>query len=428
MPENERASVFEASQIGKETTPGTAVPALKRLLCTMFDIKPVVPVTPYRPFGSLASTTAIRRKEHTEGSIEGVLCYNDIVYLASSNICEPVISTPGGATNAREWLFVPQNWRPNNAVTFTIEQGSYAGAARAVNCRVNSFGFTISEAEANVTGAVIGQTLAETAVYMSTSEVQVVDLGGATGGTFTLTFNAVATAALAFNASAATVETALEGLSTIGAGNATVALDGADYVVTFINELGQTNVATLVLGAGSLTGATSPGVSTTTAGAAPTDIAENPVSPKDVSVYVSDDNSSYTQLDRCLEFEFGLSDRYGMLKTLDAREDSWSAAPDKAPGFTGRLVVALDSQGLEFMDNLRGADTRYLKIVCEDPDNEIETGQTFMIELIVPFKFIENDRGDRDDVRAATFEFEPMYNSTLGGFMQLTVRNALTAL
>ena len=41
----------------------------------------------------------------------------------------------------------------------------------------------------------------------------------ATGGTFTLTFNGQTTAPLAFNATAAQIEAALEALSNIGAGN-----------------------------------------------------------------------------------------------------------------------------------------------------------------------------------------------------------------
>jgi HK97 family phage major capsid protein len=57
----------------------------------------------------------------------------------------------------------------------------------------------------------------------ATNEVQTVTItGSATGGTFTLTFRGATTSGLAYNAAAATVQTALQGLSTIGSGNATV--------------------------------------------------------------------------------------------------------------------------------------------------------------------------------------------------------------
>jgi hypothetical protein len=51
-----------------------------------------------------------------------------------------------------------------------------------------------------------------------TNEVQVVTLTGATAGTFTLTYSGQTTGAIAYNASAAAVQTALQALSNIGAG------------------------------------------------------------------------------------------------------------------------------------------------------------------------------------------------------------------
>src|SRR5260221_780463 len=56
-------------------------------------------------------------------------------------------------------------------------------------------------------------------------------------GTFTLTFNGQTTGPLGFNATAAQVQTALQGLSTIGAGNVTVAQFGNLYTVTFVGAL-----------------------------------------------------------------------------------------------------------------------------------------------------------------------------------------------
>ena len=50
-------------------------------------------------------------------------------------------------------------------------------------------------------------------------------VNGATGGTFTLTFNGQTTAPLAFNATAAQIEAAVRRSSSVGAGN-TVATGG----------------------------------------------------------------------------------------------------------------------------------------------------------------------------------------------------------
>lgn len=83
----------------------------------------------------------------------------------------------------------------------------------------------------------------------------------ASGGTYTITVNGATTTALAFNANAATIQTALQALSTVGTGNATVTGTGP-YVITFDPSLGDVAVT---LGVGSLTGGTAT-VATTRSG------------------------------------------------------------------------------------------------------------------------------------------------------------------
>jgi hypothetical protein len=55
----------------------------------------------------------------------------------------------------------------------------------------------------------------------------------ATGGTYTLTFGGQTTSAFAWNASTATVQTALQALSSVGAGNAIVSGTASSYFVIF---------------------------------------------------------------------------------------------------------------------------------------------------------------------------------------------------
>lgn len=103
------------------------------------------------------------------------------------------------------------------------------------------------------------------------NEVQTVTITGApTGGTFTLTYAGQTTSAIAYNASAATVQSALWALSTIGAGQVSVSGSaGGPYTVTFQGTLASTDVAAMTASGASLTGGSSPSVSvaTTTPGA-----------------------------------------------------------------------------------------------------------------------------------------------------------------
>jgi RHS repeat-associated protein len=100
--------------------------------------------------------------------------------------------------------------------------------------------------------------------YAGDSVQQVALTGNPTGGTFTLTFNGQTTSAIAYNASAATVQSALQALSSVGSGNALVAPGtSSGWVVRFAGTLaGSVQSAITGNGAG-LTGGTNPSVAIT---------------------------------------------------------------------------------------------------------------------------------------------------------------------
>lgn len=83
--------------------------------------------------------------------------------------------------------------------------------------------------------------------FEATSEVQTVTLGaGNTGGNFTLTFNGQTTANIVFNASAAAVQSALEALNNIAPGDVVVTgANGGPYTVTFGGIYAGKNVPVL---------------------------------------------------------------------------------------------------------------------------------------------------------------------------------------
>lgn len=94
----------------------------------------------------------------------------------------------------------------------------------------------------------------------------------ATGGTFTLTYSGQTTAAIAYNASAATVKAGLEALSNIDVGDVSCSggvLATSPVVVEFKGQFAGANVAAMTSNSASLTGATHTAtVSTTRQGAA----------------------------------------------------------------------------------------------------------------------------------------------------------------
>lgn len=84
---------------------------------------------------------------------------------------------------------------------------------------------------------------------------QITVAGGPSGGTFTLTFNAQTTAAIAYDATAATVLAALEGLATPVPGDFSVVGNaGGPWVVTFTGAYEKTNVTEITGDGTNLTG------------------------------------------------------------------------------------------------------------------------------------------------------------------------------
>lgn len=95
----------------------------------------------------------------------------------------------------------------------------------------------------------IGSVVNTTTGKAATAEVQVLTPTVApTRGTFTLTVMAATTSALAYNASASTIQTALEGLGSVGSGNVTCTggpINSAAVTCTFATSLGD--VSTIVV-------------------------------------------------------------------------------------------------------------------------------------------------------------------------------------
>jgi hypothetical protein len=100
-------------------------------------------------------------------------------------------------------------------------------------------------------------------VAIALNEIQALELTGTPdGGTFTLTYDTQTTGNIAFNASAADVQAALEALSSVGAGNvlctAAGALPGNIVSIEFVKALGQQSLALATADGANLTGGTTP--------------------------------------------------------------------------------------------------------------------------------------------------------------------------
>jgi hypothetical protein len=95
-----------------------------------------------------------------------------------------------------------------------------------------------------------------------TNEVQTLTVTGTpTGGTFRLSFRSVSTAAIAFNATSAAVQAALEAISTVGSGNVLCAggpLPASPITITFQGVLAGQNQPLISVNSPAFTGGSTP--------------------------------------------------------------------------------------------------------------------------------------------------------------------------
>ncbi|MDQ7794143.1 MAG: hypothetical protein RDU89_06985 [bacterium] len=106
------------------------------------------------------------------------------------------------------------------------------------------------------------------------NEVQQFDLGQASAGTFTISFDGETTAAIAYNATAAAVRAALEALSNIDPGDVTVTggpLPGTAVVIAFGGRHAGKDVPEITINAAGLTDPTVTIATTTAGGSAASD-------------------------------------------------------------------------------------------------------------------------------------------------------------
>ncbi len=129
-------------------------------------------------------------------------------------------------------------------------------------------------------------------------------LGGATGGTFTLTFQGSTTNPIAYDASNTLIQLELEALDTIGNGDVDVTA-ASDFDITFQDDLGSTaiTVSEFTLNGGSLIGATGEDLTLSTPGSSATDTVEITISP--ALVVATTASGSVTFGGRVLEVRIG---------------------------------------------------------------------------------------------------------------------------
>lgn len=156
----ERSTATSIVQIAPEATPGTPVPATKRLSSMSIALASDADVAFQGPTGYLFDTTSVVNREWATSDLSGLPAYSEIQYPLSSLMGVGVISTPATAVLSRDWVFNIIHNRQGTIKTYSIEQGDVdAGTAeRAAYCFFNALDMTFSrDGGTDMGGSMMGQ-------------------------------------------------------------------------------------------------------------------------------------------------------------------------------------------------------------------------------------------------------------------------------
>jgi hypothetical protein len=158
-----RTEVTQITQFGVEATPGVAVPANRRFQFVNLRPRPRAEVETFRPQGTkYHAPAAVLGAEWSESGLSGLPTYTEIVYLLSMIYGTPVITTPGGATSARQWEWSPSLMAEDAIKTLTLENGSAERAHRSTYNLLREFGMTFRRRGAQeLRGSVIGRAVTD---------------------------------------------------------------------------------------------------------------------------------------------------------------------------------------------------------------------------------------------------------------------------
>lgn len=439
MPDRIRPTVTQNTDFGKETTENTAVASLTRFSRTEINLSPQIVFEVLRKMGYRFGTDSIPGRRWTDFAIKGKPSYDELAWYFDWLLNAVTPSTPGGATDARLRTYLPSSTREMSPMTGTIRQGDPHRADMCAGSFLTGLQITWDVDKVDMTGAGQARKLS-TDVQMSTNEVQQVAIGGGTptSGNFKLTVvnpetgASATTGTIAFNASAATVQSALEALSNVEVGEVVAtggALPGTPVLVEFRKRFGQQNVATMTVSDNTLDLGT-PAVTTPTAGAAPSETEGVVIESAHIKIYADPAHGDLgtTALDSVFS---------GSIQLNNLRAPVFVVNRDYAGSMKGRVPTPVDGK---FALKLEAQDEAYQFYTGADEDGnpfwyirfeavgeEIESGQDYMVIIDLACKLSEPPSAPADEggVYATELTFDILHSSAWGYAVNAQVQNGV---
>lgn len=359
---------------------------------------------------------------------------NRLKRLVATLVADDALATGGdaivattAATLSRLWTFLPSHFDPDDVQYYTMAEGSSNQGARAVGGTFRSASWEARPRESiEVSGSILAQLYQQGYLLQN-----LYFIGGPSGGTFKVTYKSVESAAITYSSglTAATVQAALEAISTIGIGNVEViGSNGGPFVVALAGDLWDDDATALTVTTPSFTGGSTPSAAFAfgLSGLSVTDIRVVPVESRNIGIWMGTTLDNMTQLSKCQGIRHDVGDRSQPVYTIDDRERSYSGTVEQAGDPTFTITVEQDSTADNYIQKLRRRDTIYVRIASEGI--EIESGFRYRMECIFACNIREPGQAEVDGVHSGTYVLQCIYDSTIGSYMKWFIQSPLTAL
>lgn len=326
---------------------------------------PQVVTNPVRVPGAMVPVGVTVDDLFTQGSVSGNVDFNAMLFVLSGLFGRPTTTALGGSPAAYQHDWVWKGRKPNRPASFLIH-GGYAGRARtAAGWIFNSL--TIGGARPDgfdVSGDGFAKTTQAAANLGGvTNEVQTLSMTGTvSAGTFTITAFGETTAAIAYDATAAEIVTALEALDAFEAGDISGTggpAHSADVVFTFGGYYAGEDVALMTVNSTGLTGGTYAIAETTPGADAVIDIPQVIAGAVTGDVWIDDAwaDLGTTQALSALGMELAIGERMGRVTPINSSFSSDGVIDMGEQDHTMNVSLAWDA----------AADAEVAKLVAGTP-------------------------------------------------------------
>ena len=424
----ERITALQGAQLGLESTLGTRANPTIRLKTLNFTLDPAPEFGSFETDGDLAPRESTLNKEWSTVAVDGKPCYNEIGFVLASVMQKPTSALI--STGAYRHTFALRTRGYSDPRGFTIQKGETSRCEEANYLLFTSFSQSTGRSEGGVTASGMASKIDTNATYATgANEVQTLTISGSpTGGTFKLRYRGVTTAALAYNINAAALQTAIQGLSSVGAGNMLTSGSGPITITGAAAFAGQL-LDLIEVVESALTGGTSPTVTVvkTTPGGL-TEYPIVPVMPNHWNVYVAETLAGLDAGKLVGNFTATpeISDRYTPVWTQDRTKPSYSSHAEARIAPTISLSGKANAEGVGFLAYARAGTKLWVRLEAVGP--EVISGVNYT-EKITAYGQISGigPFGDEEGVYIIDAVIGLQFNATWGKTMEVELVNSVAS-